>query len=556
MRCGSVIRSAAAAAAAWAVVCAPAADLEALFCAVADARGIAARARLERDVPGGGLVCQARLAAKVAEAEPPSLQSGAHAAYAKLSVLAEDAAATADVLAYYHDWVAQCRDKCAPFYTHGALYNLPPLLYRKSSKAAAVVVQGKPGVSFSVAPKLGSRDFGRLHLEEKVFWSIHNRELRARGAITAVAVEAGLWSLVSSGIDTNSDGDFGWHKDKVNAANECSPGNGAIELLTRTYTKRLKDRRVITATHAVIWINGMDLTPTSLASMFRLCVAGSRGRAQCAVAGRASLSLLHSTGASRRHPSLPPSHLPPSPCRSIGANVVASTHYRNARRCVHAVLHRWADDIAAGKFTLSLFGHSLGGAIAIKLAELEGLHADVVNPAPLLADSKQAKALAVVAGRALTSLVPFARLTFGAVRRWAGRQRSVGAWDAVLPSSGRWGSFLDEVYDYMSSQLRCAPFDPSRAAGSATIHIMLGDPVAGCYLREGDDNSLLGFKIIRYPNFHKHITWEGAHLSLWPLTFLRVRAARGGEEHAAHHCTRLNSLCGPMPCHHNEPARP
>jgi hypothetical protein len=119
------------------------------------------------------------------------------------------------------------------------------------------------------------------------------------------------------------------------------------------------------------------------------------------------------------------------------------------------------------------------------------------------------------------------RGAFGAVRRWAGAQRSVSAWDAVLPSSGRWGSFLDEMHDYMSSQLRCARFDKSRAGGSATVHVGLGDPVGGCYLRDDADSSRLGFdRVYRYPNFYGHHSWEGAHNMIYPLVYLQVRAAR------------------------------
>ena len=167
--------------------------------------------------------------------------------------------------------------------------------------------------------------------------------------------------------------------------------------------------------------------------------------------------------------------------------------------------------------TVSLAGHSLGGAIAIKLAELEGLHADAFNPAPLLASTKAGKAAAVVFGRLASSIVPFARAAYGFVRRHFLAHRDVSAWDVALPSSGRLGSFVDEAYDYMSSKLACAPFDAARG-GSATVHTLLGDPVSGCYLR-----SALGVEVLRYPNLGEQKSWtthsveedtlSGAHLN-------------------------------------------
>jgi hypothetical protein len=200
---------------------------------------------------------------------------------------------------------------------------------------------------------------------------------------------------------------------------------------------------------------------------------------------------------------------------------------------LHAVLD--SDELRTS--TVSLAGHSLGGAIAIKLAELEGLHADAFNPAPLLAATQTSKAAAVVFARFASSFVPFARATYGFVRRHFLAHRDVSAWDVALPSSGRLGSIADEAYDYMSSKLTCAPFDAARG-GSATVHTLLGDPVSGCYQR-----AALGFEVLRYPNLAEHSPWattdlegdthRGAHInhlqiSMFPPTRLPQPVAANG----------------------------
>jgi len=378
------------------------------------------------------------------------------------------------------------------------------LLYRRKGSGGgrdmtALHLQSKKrGQNLKFSPELGARDLlGALHLEERVFWAIHDRGVRSKQGRIVTTVEAGLWTLLfhmKYDIRGMSNVKDGWTDitpaEDADWPQQCRVG----EVNLYKYHGVAKDGENAKA-HVVLWVNGLGNGGAGdIGAFWALCVL-------CRAAP-ASFSHARPPACLQRAPRAPPpSSRPPAPPnpRSISTDLTQHERFQSARACLHAVLDSDSDTLRTS--TVSLAGHSLGGAIAIKLAELEGLHADAFNPAPLLASTKAGTAAAVVLGRLFSSFAPFVRATYGFVRRHFLADRQVSAWDVALPSSGRLGSFADEAYDYMSSKLTCAHFDGARG-GTATVHHLLGDPASGCYLR-----SELGVEVLRYPNLGEHTSW-------------------------------------------------
>lgn len=156
--------------------------------------------------------------------------------------------------------------------------------------------------------------------------------------------------------------------------------------------------------------------------------------------------------------------------KMVSGDLTSSKRFISAERMLARARAEYPD------YNVSVAGQSLGGAIAIKLAEMYGLHAEVFNPAPLPAPSDTTVKRGVFsAARGIMQTLSLS----GLYRRFTAKDR---ASDKAAAAVSR-----------LATTMKVANFD-ERRGGSATIHAVAGDPFCGGYF----SSSVKGYQTFLY----------------------------------------------------------
>lgn len=153
--------------------------------------------------------------------------------------------------------------------------------------------------------------------------------------------------------------------------------------------------------------------------------------------------------------------------KMAAGKLASSTRFIHAERLLARARADFPD------YIITVGGHSLGGACAIKLAELYGLDADVFNPAPLPSSSDKSIFKVIKSAAVSMSLRP-AKLIRTAFSFFKGNPR-------VMADLAK-----------VAANIKVANFESS---GTVTIHAILGDAFCGGYFGPG----VTGYKKVLYP---------------------------------------------------------